>query len=224
MAGIRKNIHPATQAALWALSNGRCYAPGCSFPVVVEIRPGVYRKNAQVAHIKGVRAPRFDPKLSAVECAAFGNLLLLCVPHHAEVDDGKTGEKLYLSHVLRKWKADHEGRNGAALAALGPIDEESLTELLLNVFAPPVKRLQQIADQLEETGTLNAQTVMELRQVVEVMASSPAGPDVRTAAMLAEAAGIYSSREFRERVKELREAADLISVMPRGGRGYGEEW
>lgn len=224
MAGIRKKIHPATQAALWALSNGRCYAPGCSFPVVVEIRPGVYQKNAQVAHIKGVRAPRFDPKLSPEECAAFSNLLLLCLPHHAEVDDRKTGEKLYPPHVLRKWKADHEGRNGAALAALGPIDEESLIKLLLEVFTPPVKRLQQIADQLERTGTINAQTVMELRQVVEVMTSSPAGPDARTVAILGEATEVFSSGQFREMVQALSEAADTISVMPRGGRGYGGEW
>src|SRR5258707_706100 len=47
VTGYRKNITPATQAALWTLSNGRCYAPGCTFPVVFEIRPGVYRKNAQ---------------------------------------------------------------------------------------------------------------------------------------------------------------------------------
>jgi hypothetical protein len=88
------------------------------------------------------------------------------------------------------------------------------------VFTPPVKRLQQIADQLEETGTLNAQTVIELRQVVEVMTSSPAGPDARTAAMLADAAAIYGSRQFQETVSKLREAADLISVTssPRWGR------
>ncbi len=80
MAGVRRGISPATEAALWALSNGRCYAPGCTAPVVVEVRPGVYRKNAQIAHIRGVRAPRHDPGLSAVACASFGNLLVLCLP------------------------------------------------------------------------------------------------------------------------------------------------
>jgi hypothetical protein len=191
--------------------------------VVAEIRPGVYRKNAQIAHIKGVRAPRFDPKLSAPECAAFSNLLLLCLPHHTEVDDRKTGEKLYPPEVLRKWKTDHEGKNGTALAALGPIDEDSLTELLLDAFAPPIKRLQQIADQLEKTGTLNAQTVTELRQVVDVMATSPAGPDVHTASMLLEAAEMYSSLRFDETVRQLSEAAEIISTMPRGMRGYDWE-
>ena len=60
MPGTRKRMLAATEAALWALSNGRCYAPGCMAPVVVEVRPGVYRKNAQIAHIRGVRAPRYD--------------------------------------------------------------------------------------------------------------------------------------------------------------------
>lgn len=130
----RKKIHPATQAALWALSNGRCYAPGCPSPVVSEVRTGVYRKNAQIAHIKGVHAPRYDPRLSVEECAAFSNLLILCLPHHAEVDDKKTGEQFYPVHLLRKWKTDHEGENKMALAALGPIDEETLTQLLVGAF------------------------------------------------------------------------------------------
>jgi hypothetical protein len=191
--------------------------------VVVEIRRGVYRKNAQIAHIKGVHAPRYDPNLSTHECAAFSNLLLLCLPHHAEVDDRKTGEKLYPPDLLRKWKTDHEGENGAALAALGPIDEESLTELLTVAFTPPIKRLQQIADQLEKTGTLNAQTVTELRQIVEVMQSYPAGPDDRIAALLSEAAETFSNRAFYQAAQQLSEAAEVISTMPRGMRGYNWE-
>lgn len=210
LGGIRKKIHPATEAALWTLSNGRCYAPGCPFPVVHEVRPGVYRKNAQIAHIRGVRAPRYDPALSAEECAAFSNLLILCLPHHGEVDDKKTADKLYPPDLLWQWKTSHEGGNGPALAALGPIDEDSLTELLLAVFTPPVKRLQQIADQLEKTGTLNAETVMQLRQVVNVLTSTPSGPDSQTAAMLADAAEIYGSHTFRQAAAQVAEAADLL--------------
>ena len=210
MAGYRKKVTPATEAALWSLSNGRCYAPGCQFPVVFEIRPGVYRKNAQIAHIRGVRAPRFDPSLSDEQCAAFSNLLLLCLPHHSEVDDRKTGEKLYPPHVLIKWKTDHEGSNGPALAALGPIDEESLTELLLDVFTPPLQRLQQIADQLEKTGTLNAWTVMELRQVIDVMSTTASGLDAQTAAMLADAAEVYGSHDFHRAASTLADVAELL--------------
>jgi hypothetical protein len=210
LAGVRKSIPAATEAAVWALSNGRCYAPGCLFPVVVEIRPGIYRKNAQIAHIRGVRAPRFDPGLSPEACASFANLLLLCLPHHGEVDDRKTGEKLYPPELLRKWKTEHEGRNGPALAALGPIDEDTLTGLLLDVFTPPAKRLQQVADQLEKTGTLNAQTVAELRQIVQVMTASPTRADIATATLLADAAEVYGSRMFSAAAAALGDASDVL--------------
>jgi len=210
LSGYRKKIAPATQAALWTLSNGRCYAPGCQFPVVFEIKPGVYQKNAQVAHIHGVRAPRFNPDMTPEQCAEFSNLLLLCLAHHSGVDDKRDGERLYPAELLREWKAEHEGSNGPALAALGAVDEDSLTELLLDVFSPPLERLEQIADRLEGTGTLNAQTVEELRQVVDVMTSSPSGPDARTAAWLAEAAEVYGSHRFRNTVLALVEAAALL--------------
>jgi hypothetical protein len=70
----------------------------------------------------------------------------------------------------------YEGSNGLALAGLGPVDEDTLIERLLGVITPPVERLQQIAGQLEETGTLNASTVAQLHQVVDVLTSTPAGP------------------------------------------------
>jgi hypothetical protein len=154
------------------------------------------------------------------------------------------GEKLYPPDLLRQWKIRNEGSNGPALAALGPIDEDSLTDLLLAVFAPPVTRLQQIADQLEQTGTLSAQTVTQLRQVIDVMTSIPAGPDPRTAALLAQAADIYATldlqtvaaslsyaadilpgcnQELDTKIAEMRGLADLISTS--GGQGqYRPEW
>ena len=67
-------------AALWTVSNGRCYAPDCVMPVVLEVRPGVYQKNSQVAHIYGIRpgTPRYRPDMPARERDSFANLLLLC--------------------------------------------------------------------------------------------------------------------------------------------------
>ncbi len=81
MAGTRKNIPAATQAALWALSSGRCCAPGCPSPVIVEVRAGVCRKNAQIGHIYGVKpgAPRLRADTPDEERDAFANLLLLCL-------------------------------------------------------------------------------------------------------------------------------------------------
>jgi hypothetical protein len=185
--------------------------PGCTAPVVVEVRPGVYRKNAQIAHIRGVRAPRYDPVLTPEECASFTNLLILCLPHHGEVDDKTTGETLYPVAKLTRWKTGHEGADGPALARLGQVDEETMATLLTQVFSPPAQRLEQIADQLEETGTLTARALVQLRQVVQVMNAGPARTSADTAQMLAYAAGVFSRSRFREAVLKLGSAADTMS-------------
>lgn len=209
MADSRKPVPPATVAALWTLSNGHCYAPGCTTPVVVEVRPGVYRKNAQVAHIHGVRAGRHVASMNWAQLNAFTNLLLLCLPHHSEVDDKKTGEKLYPPELLRQWKTRHEGSNGPALAQLGPVDEDVLTELLASAFEPPIKRLERIADQLEKTGSLTAGTVTELRQVIDVLVG---GPDQRTAHLLMSAAEMLSVHDLSGTARTLMSAAEILST------------
>lgn len=125
---------------------------------------------------------------------SFTNVLLLYQPHHSEVDDKKTGEKLYPPELLRQWKTEHEGGNGPALARLGPVDEDALAELLASAFEPPIKRLEKIAHQLEKTGTLNASAVSELRRVIGVLVG---GPDRRTAHLLMSAADMLSARDLR---------------------------
>ncbi|MGA8113914.1 MAG: hypothetical protein WCA46_09655 [Actinocatenispora sp.] len=214
MVSPRRSIPAATEAALWALSNGRCYAPSCPFPVVYEVRPGVYRKNAQVAHIYGVKpgAPRYCG-MPDDERDAFKNLLLLCLAHHGEVDDKKTGEHHYPPEMLHKWKREHEGGDAPALAMLGAVGDEELTDLLVGVFTPAVDRLQAIADQLEETGTLTAGTVQELRGVVDVLARGPNGPDAATAATLAHAAEIFAAINLTNSATALAQSADTLSSL-----------
>ena len=165
-----------------------------------------------ISAIRGVRAPRYDPSLTAEDCALYTNLLVLCLPYHGEVDDRKTGEKNYPVPLLMQWKADHEGSDAQALAALGAVDEERLTSLLLEVFSPPVKRLQKIADQLEETGVLTSRTVAELRQIVRVMADGPTRNDMLAAELLAEATGVLGSRRFTDMAEGLAVAASILGT------------
>jgi uncharacterized protein with PhoU and TrkA domain len=113
--------------------------------------------------------------------------------------------------LLTRWKADHEGGNGPALAALGPVDEEILARLLAEVFSPPARRLQQIAVQLEGTGTLTARTLVQLRQVVAVLNAGPAGTSAYTAEMLAYAAVVFGKSTFGDTVEVLEAAADALS-------------
>jgi hypothetical protein len=227
MVAPRRNLSPSTEAALWVLSNGRCYAPGCPIPVIVEVRPGVYRKNAQVAHIHAVRPswPRYQP-LPAEERESFGNLLLLCLAHHSEVDDRRTGERRYPAELLRTWKRNHERENAHALAALGPISEDELAEILTSVFTPPLERLKEIADQLEQTGTLNARSVMHLNEVIEALQMTSFGIDARSTRALAFAAETLGTDGFRQSAAALGHAAEVLPAvvdrMARQTRRLGE--
>jgi hypothetical protein len=126
-AGRRKSLSQAVLAALWTVSNGRCYAPDCVMPVVLEVRPGVYQKNSQVAHIYGIRpgTPRYRPDMPAKERDSFAKLLLLCklcrhklhtivVPDtfrgfdHTEMIDGIRGRLSRLVNTVAVTTADAE--------------------------------------------------------------------------------------------------------------------
>lgn len=208
--GKRAAIPAATEAALWALSNGRCYAPGCTQPVVVEVSPGIYKKNAQVAHIYGVKkdAPRYREHFP--ERDSFQYLLLLCLPHHGLVDDKKTGERMYPPETLLEWKKSHEGNNARALATLGSITEEELGELLIAVFTPPVERLEAIAEQLERTGTVTIQNLADLKAVIAALQETPTGIDASTARSLAYAAEVFSTHDFTRTAQGLAYAAEAL--------------
>ncbi|MEU8718241.1 hypothetical protein [Streptomyces sp. NPDC048663] len=183
--------------------------------MIYEVRPGVYQKNAQIAHIIGVKrgAARYRPfpsEEAARDRESFKNLLLLCLAHHAEVDDKNHGEEHYPPELLRKWKRDHEGEHGRQLDQIGPLREDQLTDLLIKVFAPPVTRLEKIADQLEKTGMLTSDTLSELRNIITVMSDDLGSPDAHTARQLAYAAEVFGTRGLEGSAKSLAYAADQL--------------
>jgi hypothetical protein len=219
-AGERRGIPAATEAALWALSNGTCYAPGCAMPVVVEVSCGVYKKNVQVAHIYGVRpnAPRYRADLDAERRDRFGHLILLCIPHHSVVDDRVTGESKYPADLLLKWKKKHEGQDYDRLRNVtfaGGLD--NVGAYLERVFQPPVKRLEALADRLQETGELNEKSLLELKRIVRLMSESPTNVDARTASTLAQAADVLSVLSLKKTAQDLLNAADMLAHLPRRG-------
>jgi hypothetical protein len=210
-AGERKALSPAMLAALWTVSNGRCYAPRCPHPVVFEVRPGVFQKNAQVAHIYGVRpnTPRYRADMTAEERDSFENLLLLCTPHHEEVD-GKDGEERYPPELLLEWKIQHEGDQGSVLNQLRVMDTDALMKLLTRIAEPPVKRLEAIAQRLEETHTVSAETVSELRAIIATLSDAGVGVDAATATRLAHAAEVLGTRDLKTTAAGLSHAADVL--------------
>ncbi|MEU4791392.1 hypothetical protein AB0F95_16985 [Micromonospora tulbaghiae] len=214
-AGIRKKLTPATVAALWTVSNGKCYAPGCPMPVVLEVRPGIYRKNAQVAHVYGVKpgAARYRGDLPAHERDSFSNLILLCLGHHEEVDGDA---QLYPPELLKQWKVEHEGADSSVLSRLKVTDVATLMKALTELAAPPLERLEVITKQLEETGTVTAETVAELKQIIRTMSSSESGIDARTARALAQSAEVFGTNSFDRSARALAHAAEVLpSIVSR---------
>ena len=211
--GQRRALPPAMLAALWTVSNGRCYAPGCPMPVVYEVRPGVYQKNSQVAHIYGVRpnSERFKLGMSAEERDSFSNLLLLCLPHHEEVD-GAGGALRYPPEILLKWKQQHEGENGAVLSRLSVSSAESLMAKLIEIAEPPLGRLEAITRRLEETGVASAETVAELRQIIESISAQGLGMTRRTADALVYAADSLNTPRLDQAAKKLAYAAEHLDA------------
>ena len=63
------------------------------------------------------------------ERRAFSNLILLCKPHHEEID--KRHPEKYSPEVLLEWKRRHEGDDLEPLAQLGAVSEDNLAELLV---------------------------------------------------------------------------------------------
>jgi hypothetical protein len=208
----RKSVAAAAQAALWTLSNGRCYYPDCLEPVVKLARPGVYRKNVQIAHIHGIKpgSPRHK-QMPLEERDGFGNLMLMCTAHHSEIDNKTDGERRYPAELLRTWKTKHEAAHGKALEALGPINLDVLGDALAQAFVPPVDRLNAIADQLERTGAENKQAVNQLREVASMLTDIPLSTDSDTARRLAIVAGVFESLDLNRVARELGSSAEFFS-------------
>jgi hypothetical protein len=149
--------------------------------------------------------------MSVAERDSFKNLLLLCLPYHAEVDDKKYGEKLYPPEKLQEWKTRHEGEHAGVLSMIGPVDADTFMDSLATAFEPPTRRLETIAEQLEKTGKLNAGSAAELRSIVTVLTNNPLGPDPRTVGQLMEAVGMLGGENFPRTVAQLMEAATLMN-------------
>jgi hypothetical protein len=91
-----------TTKRLFALSGNRCAFPGCPLELV---RDDVVI--AEICHIKA-RKPgeaRYDPQQTDEERHSFENLILMCNPHHKDID---SDEVTYTVERLTEMKAKHE--------------------------------------------------------------------------------------------------------------------
>ena len=122
MAGPRDYSQP-TRAALAVLSRGTCYFPDCQRPVIVFIDDEPY-VDVHIAHISDAKpGNRYDVSMTDDERRSFGNLILLCKPHHDLVD--RAHPNRYRVEDLAAWKANRERD-----ITVPDLNEESLEDAL----------------------------------------------------------------------------------------------
>ena len=121
----------ATMKTLFALGRGFCYAPTCTNSIAVlgdNDEPCVM---VDIAHICAANrgGPRYDGSMTDVERRSLPNLLLLCKPHHARVDEERTRHQ-YPAKLLRQWKEERERPLAKEMVGLTKLTEDDLRSML----------------------------------------------------------------------------------------------
>ncbi|MCE4943191.1 hypothetical protein LVX13_08625 [Streptomyces albulus] len=147
----RRYYSNATIAALMTLARGGCYWPDCNVPTIRMIN-GAPRLNLEIAHIRAFEegGKRFDPTWSVKERNSFDNLILLCNPHHEEVDGPDSDN--YPVKVLLGWKHAREADGLDALAGLGELTKNELSEMIATAQSELVDRIGPALDEFSKTA------------------------------------------------------------------------
>lgn len=100
---INRSISKHIIKKLYAFSDNQCAFPDCNEELVIENGTVV----SEMCHIEGIapKAPRHNPMLTPEQTNDFPNLIVLCLKHHAIIDEE---ESSYTVDVLKKMKQDHE--------------------------------------------------------------------------------------------------------------------
>lgn len=147
----RRYYSNATIAALMTLARGGCYWPDCKVSTVRMIN-GAPKLNLEIAHIRAFEegGKRFEPTQSTKERNSFDNLILLCNPHHEEVD-GPTSDN-YPVEVLQEWKAAREADGVEALAGLGDLTKPELGQMIAAAQTELMDRVGPALDEFAKTA------------------------------------------------------------------------
>ncbi|PKW17634.1 HNH endonuclease [Saccharopolyspora spinosa] len=159
----KRNYTAGDRAGLISLSQGSCYWPGCSTPVLVFVK-GRPKINLQIAHIfaSSDGGPRAIPDLEEKERDSFTNLILLCKPHHDTVD--KDEPENYPPETLLEWKRERETSGQAALAGLSNVTEERLQEIITDAIK---QRDQQVKNALDRFAEIDSESAAALRELLD---------------------------------------------------------
>lgn len=141
---------PKTRMLIWGRAAGRCQYHGCGKRLDGDLATGDLAKNhAYLAHIVA-SDPNFvrgDPDRSHQLADDPDNLMLMCDPHHREIDD-RSKEDRYTEDFLREMKR---------------ANEERIERLLANPNATPAHILRIAA------AIADNETAVPLRDCIEAM-------------------------------------------------------
>lgn len=152
MKSDRRSYPAGTKEALFMLSRGQCYAPDCGARVM-RCTDGRWRTNAHVAHICGLNktSARFDESIPVPKRNSFGNLLLLCKPHHDQVDS-KALEEKFPKEMLIDWKSTREGEYADDLLELGMVTDGMLKGWMTEAIADTRGEIADAFDRLQDVS------------------------------------------------------------------------
>ncbi|MEU5999073.1 HNH endonuclease signature motif containing protein [Streptomyces sp. NPDC047197] len=202
----RRNYSNATIAALMTLARGGCYWPGCGVPTVRMVNDAP-RLNLEIAHIRAFEdgGKRAEPTLPIKERNGFANLILLCHPHHTEIDG--TNSDQYSVEVLERWKSERESDGVSALAGLGDLTEQKLGEMISGAQTALVDR---IAPALDEFGKV----APELAALLKVTLKELADPRVHGFGLSEDE--ISSLSRAADDLAHLQDTAFMVAEAARG--------
>lgn len=128
-----RGYRAGARAALALFLHGHCYFPGCKVPTFVFV-DGEPIINYEIAHIRDAKpGNRYVKDMTDDERRAFKSLVLLCQPHHTEVD--KVHPDRYSIETLESWKVERESGAVAQLRGLDGLTEDRLAEMIREALA-----------------------------------------------------------------------------------------
>lgn len=148
----RSYSNPTTRA-LFALSRGYCYRPGCRNPVI-EMEGKFPIVTVDIAHIRAAKknGPRWDGDMAPDQRKAFSNLLLLCNKDHKVIDLPPHCND-YSVEKLEEWKTAREGSTSRELRSLTEDDlERMLAKAVVTEITETKSKLLSAIDAVKDLG------------------------------------------------------------------------
>ncbi|WP_127469602.1 HNH endonuclease [Streptomyces sp. B27] len=201
----RRSYSNATIAALTTLARGGCYYPECNVPILrmIDAEPFL---NLEIAHIRAFEdnGPRSEADLRTKARNSFGNLILLCTPHHKLIDGPRSSE--FPVEVLEAWKEARESDGIEALAGLTDLTEDKLAAMIQEAQHELFDRLGPALDEF-------AKTAPELAGLLKSVAREIADPRIHGFGMSEE--GIRTLSRASRDLRHLPDTARSLLLVAR---------